>query len=117
MNAYVYLSGFLEAEEGIGIPFQQPTPDMDGNFLINTPNQLISLSYLMRNYNDGTTFVWSTRTYIISDALTMSADDVAKYLPIPRSLFTGFVQNAAGADVTQVNTADGSVLQIFDDNN
>lgn len=117
MNAYVYIYGFAEAEEGIGIPFQQPTPNADGNFLINTPNQLITLSYLMRHYNDGTTFVWSTRTYIISDTLIMTAEDVDKYLPIPQSLFTGLMQNLAGEMVTEVPTADGNTLQLFDDNN
>lgn len=117
MNAYVYVSGFIEAEEGIGIPFQQPTPNMDGSFQINTSTQLITMSYLMRHYNDGTTFVWSTRTYVISDALVMTADDVAKYIPIPKSLFTGTMQNAAGAAVTEVATASGTPLQLFDINN
>lgn len=117
MNAYVYVSGFIEAEEGIGIPFQQPTPNADGSFQINNSAQLISLSYLMRNYNDGTTFVWSTRTYIVSDALVMTTDDVNRYIPIPKTLFTGTMQNATGTAVTEVATSAGSPLQLFDNNN
>jgi len=117
MNAYVYISGFSEAEEGIGIPFQQPTPDMNGNFNINTSTQLTTLSYLIRNYNDGTTFVWSERTYVISDALTLTADEAAKYIRIPQSIFTGRIQNESGIPITEVSVVEGGTLPLFDSNN
>lgn len=117
MNAYVYISGFQEAEEGIGIPFQQPTPDINGNFNINTSTQLTTLSYLIRNYNDGTTFVWSGRTYVISDALTLTVDEAAKYIPIPQSIFTGRIQNESGIPIEEVPVEGGGTLALFDSNN
>lgn len=117
MNAHVYVSGFVEEEGGIGIPLQQPTLNADGSFQIDTPAQLICLSYLMRNYNDGTTFVWSTGTYVISSGLLLTEDDMRRYIPIPRSLFTGSMQGADGAAVTEVATVTGEVFPIFDTNN
>jgi len=113
MMAYIYISGFAEAEEGIGIPFQTPS-ETDGIFRIETGAQLITMSYLMRHYNDGTTYVWSTQDYVISDTLVLSPEEAAKYIVIPATLFDGTMQNESGADMTTVRVSDGTTLQIFE---
>lgn len=113
MNAFVYITGFEDGEGGIGIPFQQPTPDENGNFIINNALQLIGMSYLVRNYNDGRTFVWSERTYIIADGFTMTDEQADQYIQIPASSFTGSIQNQSGQTITQVTYGTGSVLQLF----
>ncbi|MCD8184923.1 MAG: fimbrillin family protein [Rikenellaceae bacterium] len=116
MMAYVYIGGFQEAEEGIGIPFQQPSEE-DSSFRIDTAAQLITMSYLMRHYNDGTTWVWTEQDYVISDSLMLTAEQAASYIPVPASLFSGTITNEQDVSVTTVNVAGGSSLQIFDPNN
>lgn len=114
MAAYIYLHGFSEADEGIGIPFQQPTPDMDGNFVIETPLQLITMSYLVRNYNDGTSFVWSERTYVLSPDFVMTQQYADQYIPIPSALFTGEIFESDGTTpVTEIDYGSGT-LQLFE---
>lgn len=91
MNAYVMIGGWNTGEEGIGIPFQQPTPIEGGAFAINNPQQLITMSYLIRNYNDGSSFNWSASTYNLSGDLGMTAEYADQYIPIPETLFSGSI--------------------------
>ncbi len=113
MNAYVYLTGFIDSDEGIAIPFQKPTPDMNGNFVINNPLQLIGMSYLIRNYDDGRSFVWSERTYIISDDFVLTEEYASQYIPVPQASFNGQILNTSGQNVTEIPYGDGNMLQLF----
>ncbi|MCD7900712.1 MAG: hypothetical protein LUH22_12805 [Bacteroides sp.] len=117
MNAYIYISGFGETTEGIGIPFQQPTPDINGNFLLENAQQLIGLSYLTRNYNDGTSFVWSERIYVLSPDFTISNTLATQYIRIPQSVFTGEIRDTEGNYLTEITDESGETLQLFDPNN
>lgn len=90
MNIYCFVGEWNEdPNTGVGIPFQQPTPDVNGTFRIDTPQQLITMSYLIRHYTDGTTFDWPTRTYVISDGLAalMTPELAARYVPIPSAIY------------------------------
>lgn len=113
MNAYVYLTGFIDSDEGIAIPFQQPTPDVNGNFVINNPLQLIGMSYLIRNYDDGRSFVWSEKTYIISDDFALTEEYASQYIPVPQASFNGQILNTSGQNITEITYGDGNVLQLF----
>ena len=117
MDPYVYIAGFEDGEGGIAIPFQQPTPDLDGNFVIETPVQLVTMSYLVRHYDNPSPFNWSTRTYIIADGFAMTEEYANEYIPIPASIFTGTIQSTDGQPLTEIPYGDDSVLQLFDNNN
>lgn len=117
MEAFVTIVSFEEGDGGIGIPFPQPVPDGNGNFVLSNPLQLVALAYLVRNYDDGRSFVWSQRNYIIADGFTMTPEAAARYIPISTSIFSGTIQNTAGQPVTQFTYGDGQVLEIFTNNN
>ena len=112
MYLYAIIGGWDQGEDGIGIPFQQPTPDVNGEFLLETPLQLITMSYLVRHYNDAQTFSWGTRTYNIADDFAITSDDAAKYIPIPKSLFSGQVTyGGSSIDTLRYGSV---VLPLFD---
>ncbi len=113
MDTYVFIAGFSDADGGLAIPFAQPQPDINGNFIISNPQQLIGFSYLVRNYDDGRSFIWSERTYVIADGFTLTADDADRYQQIPAASFTGRVQNTSGQNITQIPYGNGQVLQLF----
>jgi len=113
MNAYIFIGGWDQGEDSLGIPFQQPTPDIDGNFQINTPQQLITMSYLMRHYVDGATFDWLNRTYILSPDLAMTSEFANLYKPVPRALFTGqILQN--DVPVETITYGADQTLNLYD---
>lgn len=120
MSAYISIGGWDQGDDGIGIPFQQPQPDINGNFLINEPLQLITMSYLVRHYTDGTTFNWPSRTYILADDLDakMTDDYASKYIQMPKSKFTGkVVNNGSIVPVDTIYYGSGKALPLFDINN
>ena len=71
------------------------------------------MSYLIRNYDDGRSFVWSEKTYIISDDFTLTDEYAAQYIPIPLDSFTGLIQDTSGLNITELPHCDGNVLQLF----
>lgn len=116
MNAYVVIGGWNTVEdEGVGIPFQQPSPGINGNFTIENPVQLITMSYLIRHYDDSSTFDWSSRTYNISSGLVMTPELAAKYIPIHPDEFTGQIL-LNGEPISSLPYTDGEeqkTLQLF----
>lgn len=113
MYLYAMIGGWDQGEDGIGIPFQQPTPDVNGEFAIETPLQLITMSYLVRHYNDAQTFSWGTRTYNIDNGFAITAADAAEYIPIPKSLFSGQV-TYNGNPIDTLRYGSDVVLPLFD---
>lgn len=88
----VGIGGWIqETESGIAIPFVQPVPNTDGDYLVQTAAQLITMSYLIRHYTNGTTIAWPTMRYILSEDLDLTDEEAQQYIPIPKSLFTGGV--------------------------
>ena len=116
MNAYVMIGGWNTIEdEGIGIPFQQPTPNPDGTFTIDTPLQLITMSYLIRHYNDPASFDWPSRTYNLSSGFTITAEYAQQYIPVLIGDFLGEV-TMDGQNITSLPYMDGGVqktLELF----
>lgn len=53
--ASITIGGFGQDEEGIGLPFQLPAVDENGVYAINNASQLMTLSYILREYKVGTT--------------------------------------------------------------
>ena len=118
MTAYVTIGGWNQGDDGIGIPFQQPTPDINGNFVINNPLQLITMSYLVRHYTDGTTFNWPSRTYVLSNTFEMTSTYASQYIRIPKSKFTGkVVVEGSTTPVDTIYYGTGQSLPLFDINN
>ena len=118
MNIYATIGGWNSAgdNEGIGIPFQQPTPNVDGSFRIDIPQQLITMSYLIRHYADGTTFDWLTRTYVLADDLgqIMNDDFASKYIPLSRTDYPGVnVVDTNGQPVTEITYGNNQTLALF----
>ncbi len=91
INGILTLGGWYSAssDSGIGIPLTPPTQDQHGNYLIHTPAELISLSYLIRHYTDNTTVQWHQQTYILVDNLVFTESDIEHWVSIPRQDFTG----------------------------
>ena len=121
MSIYAFIGGWNQGNDGIGIPFEQPTPDVDGTFRIQTPLQLITMSYLIRHYTDGTTFDWPTRTYVIDPGLaeSMTSELAAKYIPLSAETYPG-VQIVDTQDpaqpVTEITYGDNQTLSLFEQN-
>jgi len=112
IDAYVFIAGWKETEHGIGIPFSPPTDEGNGTFSINTPQQLIAMSYLMRHYTDGFTFNWPTYNYIISNELVITEETDELYVPIPATLFQGEILLNEEA-ITSLGYGDGQTLELF----
>lgn len=117
MSVYITIGDWNQGEEGVGIPFQRPVPDIDGEFAIDNAVQLITLSYLVRHYTDGTTIDWPQRTYNVSPGIggTMTEELAALYVPIPRDMFSGRIL-MNGADLNVINYGADGELFIYDDN-
>lgn len=115
MNAYVFIEGFADSEEGIGIPLQVPLSNPSGGFTIQNPIQLITLSYLIRNYEDGS-FNWAGRNYTIGDNFILTEDDAARYIPIPADVFTGTITQG-GREITSIPYGDAQELNLFTNEN
>ncbi len=112
----VGIGGWIqETESGIAIPFVQPVPNTDGDYLVQTAAQLITMSYLIRHYTNGTTIAWPTMRYILSEDLDLTDEEAQQYIPIPKSLFTGGVIQD-GKEVTSILYGDEEVLELFDEN-
>lgn len=117
MDAYVFIAGFADADGGIAIPFQPPTPDINGNFVIQNGQQLVAMSYLIRHYDQPSPFNWSARTYVLSPGFSLTAEAAARYVPVPASMFTGVIRNVDNDIITEITYDGGQVLQLFDNNN
>jgi len=118
MNAYVMIEGWNTGEGGIGIPFQQPTPITGGTFAINNAVQLITMSYLIRNYDDGSSYKWSSQTYNLAGDLGMTDEYADMYVPIPENLFSGSIRQGGTAidSLTYTSGEEEKVLKLFTDN-
>ncbi|MCC8020247.1 MAG: fimbrillin family protein [Rikenellaceae bacterium] len=115
IDAYVFIGGWVQpGEYGIGIPFAPPEPTEDDDFIISQPYQLISMSYLIRHYPNPDTFVWTERTYVVSDSLIMPDDLAEQYIPIPRGDFNGSIVDESGYPIETVPTASGQ-LALYED--
>ncbi|MCD8031621.1 MAG: hypothetical protein LUF85_12590 [Bacteroides sp.] len=116
MLGSVGIGGWIqEIESGIAIPFVQPVPNTDGDYLVQTAAQLITMSYLIRHYTDGTTIQWPDKRYILSEDLDLTDEEAQQYIPVPASLFNGKVTQD-GEEVTSIIYGDGQVLELFDEN-
>ncbi|MCD8167053.1 MAG: hypothetical protein LUE93_13640, partial [Bacteroides sp.] len=92
LEVYIRIGGWNDdLDAGIGIPLYHPTEEDNGDYIVRTGAQLITMSYLMRHYYDGTTIAWPTLTYTIESTLELTEEEAALYIPIPRSLFTGTI--------------------------
>lgn len=117
MAAYVTIGTFdREGENGIGIPFQKPTAGDNGAYRVGTPAQLVTMSYLMRHYTNGTTVDWPGQTYIISSDIgsAMTGELAGHYVPIPDGLLTGKIISETGGDVTVINYDVDKELFIYE---
>lgn len=116
MSAYVTIGGFNDVQdEGLGIPFQQPVPNPDGTFTIENPVQLITMSYLIRHYNNPASFNWISRTYNIASGFQMTAEYADQYIPVPTGIFAGSILQD-GQPVTSISYMDGAeqkTLELF----
>lgn len=115
MVAYVYIAGWnIDEDQGIGIPFSPPTPNLDGTFTIHNPEQLVAMSYLIRHYNDGAvSFEWSSRIYNIDSGFTMTDEQAALYIPVPSADFTGDIRLNGQTILTLPYGTDG-ILQLYE---
>ncbi|MCC8173762.1 MAG: fimbrillin family protein, partial [Odoribacter sp.] len=114
LEAYLIIGGWInETETGIAVPFHKPVEADDGDYVIQTPAQLITRSYLMRHYYDSTTIPWPTLDYTITDDFEMTSDYAALYIPVPRSLFTGNIYYK-GKVVEQIPYEGDQVLELFE---
>lgn len=112
--AYVAIKGWIsEVEQGIVVPFQKPVPAEDDTYVINNQAQLLTLSYLTRNYTNPAHDVdWYNMTYIISDSFELSEEYAGKYIPIIESLFGGRII-AGGDEVTKLPYGNNQELELF----
>lgn len=89
--ASITIGGFGQDEEGIGMPFQLPTPDPKGVYEINNAAQLMTLSYILREYKVGSTSTsesefdqkvsaieWHEQTYKLVSDIVISEDLIWK---------------------------------------
>ncbi len=115
VDNFVYIGTFNQDENsGVGIPFVSPDTNADGNFVINQPEQLITMSYLIRHYPHPDTYVWTDSTYVIADGFVMPEDMAALYIPIPRSGFNGKIISESNTDIDSVAVSDGSTLDLYE---
>ncbi len=111
----VSIGGWIqEIESGIAIPFVQPVPNTEGDYLVRTAAQLVTMSYLIRHYTNGTTIDWPTMRYILAEDLTITPEEAVQYIGIPASLNVEVTQG--GESVTFVTDTNGDILQLFDEN-
>lgn len=116
MDIFVFIGTFESAsgerETGIAVPFHLPDQGEEGDYIIRTPIQLVTASYVVRHYTDGRTPDFPGATYILTDDFQMTPEAAELYIPIPRSLFTGqFILN--GQVIDSLPYGDGQVLELF----
>ncbi|MCD7935819.1 MAG: fimbrillin family protein [Tannerellaceae bacterium] len=116
MDIYVFIGTFStpdgERETGIAVPFELPDEGEDGTYILRTPVQLVTASYVVRHYTDGRTPDFPAATYVLTSDFEMTAEVAEKYIPIPRTLFTGqFILN--GEVIESLPYGDGEVLELF----
>ncbi|MCD7915169.1 MAG: fimbrillin family protein [Tannerellaceae bacterium] len=116
-DMYVFLGTFYqgtgETEDGIGVPFHLPDEGEMGDYIIHTPVQLITVSYVIRHYTDGSTIQWPTLTYTLADDFEMTAEYAELYIPIPADTFTGTIIYQ-GSPVTELPYNGTETLQLFE---
>lgn len=113
MDMYATIGGWTQGEEGIGIPFAPPVPDVNGEFTILDPQQLITMSYLIRHYNNPASFDWVSRTYNIDPGLVLTEEYANQYIPIPSGSFSGSIKQN-GEVITELTYGEGQVLQLYE---
>ncbi len=117
LDVYVEIGGWTENKDtGIGVPFHNPTEGEDGDYIIQTAVQLITMSYVIRHYTNGSTIQWPALTYVLADDFTMEAEYAELYIPIPVSLFTGQIIYR-DEPITTISYGDGAVLELFTNDN
>lgn len=118
-DMYVFLGTFYqgtgEREDGIGVPFHLPEEGESGDYIIHTPVQLITVSYVIRHYTDGSTIQWPTLTYTLADDFEMTEEYADLYIPIPADDFTGQIVYQ-GQPVTELPYGNGETLPLFEEN-
>ncbi len=99
---------------GIGVPFHQPEEGDNGDYVIQTAVQLITMSYVVRHYTDGSTIQWPTLTYTLADDFEMTAEYADLYIPIDREIygFTGKVIYQE-KEIESIPYGNGEVLNLF----
>ncbi len=117
MDMYVFIGTFASAdgerETGIGVPFHKPSEGENGDYIIRTPVQLITMSYVIRHYTDGSTPDYPAKTYVLTDDFVMTEEYAGLYIPIPSSLFTGEVI-FQGQVIDSLTYNGNQILQLFD---
>ncbi len=112
MDTFVYITGWNQTESGIGIPFTPPQPIDGGSFSIETGAQLVTMSFLIRHYIPDDNFDWPSRTYVLSDTLSLTEEDAERYIPIPRTEFSGkILRNDQPVD--SIAYGAGQYLQLY----
>lgn len=103
--ASIHIGGFGQDEEGIGLPFQLPAVDKNGVYAINNASQLMTLSYILREYKVGTSTTpesefdkdvnaidWMSQQYKLTADITIPNDliwkPVTKDTELPEANFS-----------------------------
>ena len=113
--ASIHIGGFGQDEEGIGIPFQLPVPDNSGVYGISNANQLMTLSYLLREYKVGTgssidfdaqvqAIKWAEKKYKLSNNITIPSECTWK--PVTKG--TELLEASFDYNGHTISTQDGS---------
>ncbi|MCC8152742.1 MAG: hypothetical protein LIP01_00095 [Tannerellaceae bacterium] len=101
-----------ERGTGIGVPFELPGDGEEGDYIIHKGIELVTVSYVVRHYTDGSTPNYPSSTYVLADDFTMTDEAAALYIPMPRSLFTGQIL-LNGEAIESIPYGDGEVLELF----
>lgn len=113
MAMYVSIGGWIQGDESIGIPFAPPVPMPDGEFTILEPQQLITMSYLIRHYDNPASFSWKTSIYNIDPGFVLTDEYAQQYVPIPTADFSGEIR-VNGTAVTELTYGAGEILQLYE---
>ncbi|MCC8035005.1 MAG: fimbrillin family protein [Rikenellaceae bacterium] len=115
MDSFVYIGTFTQDENsGIGIPFTSPELDADGNFVVTQPEQLVTMSYLIRHYPHPSTYAWASATYVIADDMVLTEEYAELYIPIPRGDFSGSIRSEDGTELENLTYGDGQTLALYE---
>lgn len=119
MDIFTFIGTFSapsdERGTGIGVPFQLPEDGQEGDYIIHTGIELVTVSYVVRHYTDGSTPNYPSSTYVLADDFVLTGEAAALYIPMPRSLFTGQIIYQ-GVPVDSLPYGNGEVLQLFTNN-
>lgn len=113
MSMYVSIGGWTQGDEGIGIPFAPPVPAPDGEFTILEPQQLVTMSYLIRHYDNPASFPWKSSIYNIDPSFVLTEEYAQQYIPIPPGDFSGEIRQG-GSAVTELSYGAGQTLQLYE---